>query len=345
MDVNVNETNLQLETNSDLQPEQPTAEQPMPEQPTAEQLASAQSEIFFESAPTRTKLTDAPFNFPESDVDKHGNLKAVRGRILKKLLKYEFKALFTGMLVLVASLIVCSILLAVQIPILENQDGPTMYGPNEMPWFFWLTFILAILLNGGVMIGSLILPSMRYRKNFFKDEGYLTFSIPASAHEQILAKHISAILCYVAGWLANVISIIIIIIGFGGFEAVFGNSTPSTDPVQAGEVIEGIIISLEILILALMFPVFIATLDGASAWWEERMPEKNRRIFQMLITLGIISLFETLFIVGGTSGVFNAFFQLPPTLILFIFIFIGAALIYLFYSSEIKSFKKNINLK
>ena len=31
--------------------------------------------------------------FPATDYDKNGKLKKVRGRVLKKLLKYEFKAL------------------------------------------------------------------------------------------------------------------------------------------------------------------------------------------------------------------------------------------------------------
>ncbi len=353
MDVNENETNLQPENSvgekakaSSLEVvAQETAQETAQATTQAEALQEKSQEHFFQDAPTQAKLTEAPFNFSESDVDKNGNLKAVRGRVLKKLLKYEFKALFTGMLSLVLSAVVCSILLAIQIPILESQDAPTMYGTNETPWFFWLTVVLAILLNGGVMIGSLILPSQRYRKNFFKEEGYLTFSIPATAHEQILAKHISAVLCYVAGWLANMFSLIVIIIGFGGFEAVFGPINPSTDPVQTAEVIEGIICILELLIMALMLPVFIATFDGAAAWWEERLPEKNRRIYQMLITLALISLLETLFITSATSGLITAFFELPITLVFFIFIFIGALLIYLFYTSEINNFKKNINLK
>ena len=333
MDVNVNETNLQPEQQPDLQPEQ------QPKQPLQEP-----QEIFFQ-APQEVKLTDPPFNFPESDVDKNGNLKAVRGRVLKKLLKYEFKALFTGMLVLTISAIAFSILLAIQISLYETQSGATMYESEETPWFLILTACLTFFLNFGTIIASLILPSQRYRKNFFKDEGYLTFSIPASAHEQILAKHISAILCYVAGWLASTISLIIIIIGAGGFEYVFGPSTPSTDPVQAGEVIEGIVIMLELLILSLMFPIFLATIDGAAAWGEQRMPEKNRQVYQMLITIGVISVLEVLFIVLGTSGVIMDFFMLPPTLILFIFIFVGAAIIYGCYCYDIHSFKKNINLK
>lgn len=345
MDVNVNQTNLQSERNpentEELLAAQPEQTENQIERPQAQ---PSQTDEFFQP-PEGKKLTEPPFNFPESDLDKNGNLKPVRGRVLKKLLKYECKALFNGMLILTIALIVFSILLAVQIPLYENQQRATMYESNKTPWFLILTGCLAFFLNFGTIIVSLILPSQRYRKNFFKDEGYLTFSIPASAHEQILAKHISAIICYVAGWLASIISWIIIIAGLGGFEHLFGPITPSTDPVQTGEVIEGIVVLLEILILSLMFPVVLATIDGASAWGEEHMPEKNRRIYQMLITIGVISVLEVLFIILGTSGIIMDFFMLPPTLILFIFIFIGAAIIYGCYCYEVRSFKKNINLK
>ena len=284
------------------------------------------------------KLTDPPFSFPEKDLNKRGALKPVRGRVLKKLLKYECKALAMGMLILMISLIACSILLAVQIPLFEKQNT----APDDTPWFFILTVTLAVCLNFGTFIGAIALPSKRYRKNFFKDEGYLTFSIPASAHEQVLAKHLASILCYVAGWLANVISIVIIFsaLDFGGSS---GGGT--VEPIQPNEVFEMIVVLLELFILAIMFPVFLTTLDGASAWWEQRLPEKHRQLIVALVVLGVIALFQTLSVVFLLNGVTSEFFKLPPTLILFIFICIGAALICGLYAYEIKSFKKRINLK
>ena len=284
------------------------------------------------------KLTDPPFSFPDKDLNKRGGLKTVRGRVLKKLLKYEFKALSTGMLILILSLIACSILLAVQIPLYEKRNT----APDETPWFLILTVMLAVCLNFGTFIGSIGLPSKRYRKNFFKDEGYLTFSIPASAHEQILAKHIAAIVCYVAGWLASVISAVIIISAIGWGDFVGGETV---EPMQPNEIVEMVVTLLELLILAVMFPVFLATLDGASAWWEQRLPEKHRQLIVALVVLGVIALFQTLSVVFLLNGVMSEFFKLPPTLILFIFICIGAAIICGLYAYEIKAFKKNINLK
>ena len=287
---------------------------------------------------TTTKLTDAPFSFPAQDVNQHGNLKTVRGRVLRKLLKYDFKALYPGMLILMISLIACSILLSVQIRLYESQTTPS----DDVPWFLILTIMLAVCLNFGTTIGSLLLPHKRYRKNFFKSEGYLTFSIPASAHEQILSKHIASILCYVAGWLANLVSLVIILLAFNT------QSSPNPGPESSmlpEKAFETAVIIFELVILALMFPVLLTTLDGAVAWWEQRLPERHRRLLVVLIAIGIISFLQTLGVVFILNGVWEAFFQLPPILIFFIFICIGAALICSFYAYEIKSFKKRINLK
>ena len=51
--------------------------------------------------------------FPEEDYNKKGKLRRVRPRILKKLLKYEFKAYLTPMLIMLAALFAHAIALCV----------------------------------------------------------------------------------------------------------------------------------------------------------------------------------------------------------------------------------------
>ena len=307
-------------------------------------LQTQSEEEFFEGAPKQTKLTEAPFHFPESDVDKHGNLKPVRGRVLKKLLKYEFKALYAGMLILIISLLACSILLSLQIWLYSKDTPKTAFASGNSSWFFILTIALTGCLGGSMMIGSLMLPSRRYRKNFFKDEGYLTFSIPATAHEQILAKHISSILCIVAGAITSLLALIIICAG-SGMEGIFTPSVGTTKPMQPSEIVENVLIVIEILTLVVITPVVLTTMDGAFAWIEQSLPEKHRQLYVGLIILGVISLFETLFISFALNGVTQEFFRMPITLILLIFIVIGLAIIVGCYCYEIHCFKNKINLK
>ena len=51
--------------------------------------------------------------FPEEDYNKKGKLRRVRPRILKKLLKYEFKAYLTPMLIMLTALFALAIALCV----------------------------------------------------------------------------------------------------------------------------------------------------------------------------------------------------------------------------------------
>ena len=149
---------------------------------------------FFAESPSVSPL-------PEEDYNKNGKLKNVRGRILKKLLKYEFKYYFKPMLIAVAALFAVATILCVLGCFLTAED---IEGTGElMRVLFWA---LALLLFGFgslfVLLFPFILAHKRYKKQFFTSEGYLTLSVPASAQEHILAKRISA---YVMSAVASVL--------------------------------------------------------------------------------------------------------------------------------------------
>ena len=291
-------------------------------------------------------LTQPPFNFPESDVNKNGELKPVRGRVLKRLLKYEYRAISTVLFIFMSSLLALSVLIAVQLHLYAQRNPLVLDEDGDMSWFLVLSIILAIYLNAAMLIASLVVPSQRYRKNFFKDEGYLTFSIPASPHEQILAKHISAFLSYIAAVCTCAISVLIIISSIDGVTG-FPELPPifTSESLTAAEIVEWIIVAIEIFLIGLLIPMLFCTLDGASAWWEQRLPEKHRRWIIALIVLGAISVLETAFTFSLTSGFVQDFFSLPKTLLLFIVVLILAVITYGLYAYEVRSFKKNINLK
>lgn len=146
-------------------------------------------------------------SFPSSDYDKKGNLKKVRFRMLKKLIKYEVKALISPLLIASAVLLAFTLFTCFFFN-LEN-----MYG-EDIGWFVFgvLGIIFYMFAALGVIIVTFITSVVRYEKNFFKGQAYLTFSIPASAEEQVLAKHISALLMMLLATVIAVLSFLLVAI-------------------------------------------------------------------------------------------------------------------------------------
>ena len=142
------------------------------------------------------------FPLPASDYDKKGRLKSLRGRMLKKLLKYEFRALLPPLYLCLGLLAAISVLACVlfNLPQYDETTGTVTL----------LVSILYIYALFATPIVPLIVALGRYHKHFFKDEGYLTFSIPASMEEHIFAKHVSGMAATFVGLAATVISAIVV---------------------------------------------------------------------------------------------------------------------------------------
>ncbi len=156
------------------------------EMPKANENGAPKSAFTEEKAPVKLP-------FPKKDYDKKGNLKKVRGRVLKKLLKQEFKHYlpftlgFMGLLLLTG--IFCGLGMREAF-----ESAPAAEGV-----FPEIVNVTSLLLFIGCCMGALVFttvyPISRYEKNFFQSQGYLTFSIPASMEEHVLAKRIAAVVC------------------------------------------------------------------------------------------------------------------------------------------------------
>ena len=138
------------------------------------------------------------FPLPASDYDKKGRLKSLRGRMLKKLLKYEFRALLPPLYLCLGLLAAVSVLACVlfNLPQYDETTGTVTL----------LVSILYMYALFATPIVPLVVALSRYQKHFFKDEGYLTFSIPASMEEHIFAKHVSGMIATLIGLIAAFLS-------------------------------------------------------------------------------------------------------------------------------------------
>ncbi len=146
--------------------------------------------------------------FPPKDYDKKGNLKKVRGRVLKKLIKNEIKHYLPFTLGFMGMLVLTGIFCGIGLRGLDFTSDVTN-----------IVNLTSLLLFIGCCVGALAFtaayPIARYDKNFFKNEGYLTFSIPASMEEQVLAKRIVAVLCAYAMSIVLVLSVFLAVLCAG----------------------------------------------------------------------------------------------------------------------------------
>ena len=169
-------------------------------------------EIFEEFTPNTLPMYEdkaIKLPLPNEDFDENGRVKPLRKRMLKKLLRQEMKFYRPLLTLMLVCLLGVGLVLSICLRVLAYTPMPL-----NGDYFSWAIFLLIILYAYGLIGGSLfslIYPVIRYNKNFFKGEGYLTFSIPASAEEHVFAKRIAAILCQLIMSVAIIVSLVMLV--------------------------------------------------------------------------------------------------------------------------------------
>lgn len=327
MDINKKETEPVF-AEFEKDPQAPTSETPV--KAAEEQVAV--EEIAATEAP-EAEAKPVVFPFPESDYNKKGELKKVRGRMLKKLLKYEFRAIFPALSIGVAILFGLTVLMIILLNVQLNENLAIFTVLSALLYIYALVAI--IFVGAGIAIS-------RYNKNFFKEEGYLTFSIPASMEEHTLAKHISGILSTLIGIVASLISLLVLF-AFGlddllsifqGMEITIGN------PVSfVFEVIEGVIIFAETL-------VAIFCVAGALTCWGQKFKRKRSIVFRVLIAYIIFMVLESLLLTTLNFAFIDFFYTTAGIHISnCLQILFNAGVIVFSFWYETRYLKKKLNLK
>ena len=277
--------------------------------------------------------------FPQIDY-KNGNLKRVRGRMLKKLLKYEYKYALPYLLVAAGVLIFASLLLGVQIFSLQKSDTA-----SDTP-LFMLSIILYIYANLAVLIMPIGMAERRFAKHFFGSEGALTLSIPASAEEHILAKHIAVITALAIALGAILIGTIVL----GCFTGVFleitkgvfqgiGQAFKAKPLLSLAFTLEGLIFFAEVLVL-------LPCACGAFSCLMQKYTDKKRFGVTLLVVFVVMfstSACETLFLTSSAVQLLQTVAGMQ--LLVWLVLLINAGLISLCIWFELRTLKYNVNLK
>lgn len=281
---------------------------------------------------------------PQTDY-KNGKLRAVRGRMVKKLLKYEWKAISP-------TLIICGIVLAALTLFIcfFGRGGFEFLFQGSDPVEYPATTVLATILTIALYIGALMvilfvpigISISRYHKNFFKEEGYLTFSIPASMEEHILAKHLSGILAMLVSITANFLSVMLVVICMSGY---LGEMPVEPVPVPTNP-ISDVFLAIEELIMSAETLVGIFTVSGALCCWGQKFKKKSHIFWRVLLAYIVFMILETVFMLALEVGTLDFFYTLAGTHVsnvLTILFYAGIIALSVWY--ELRTLKKKLNLK
>ncbi|MBE7085649.1 MAG: hypothetical protein E7366_00655 [Clostridiales bacterium] len=234
---------------------------------------------------------------PQEDFHKKtGKIKSVRGRMLRRLLKYEFRYLFPVLFGLIGIVALLSVVFAVQLRMLIGREITETF-----PWMVFFTGMSLVLSFSGLALFAQIYPIYRYNKNFFKNEGYLTFSIPATAQEQILAKHIAALICSVCAGVASMICIFLIVLIAGGADETFMGAMQIAfqeigyifGDIFAVEPVHATLFSIELLLVILTGLTMMPCIYGAVSCFLSKYTGKKQMWLTILIVMVATSVLES----------------------------------------------------
>jgi hypothetical protein len=254
---------------------------------------------------------------------------------LKKLLKYDFAATLPLTIVAIATLVLHSVLLSIALGV---EYGKIENGLMEDVWqLFTNLFGLLLYLNTIFVVCALpiLLSIVRYYKNFFGKEGYLTFSIPASPEEQLLSKRISAVSVSALGGLSAFSCLCFLLFTIMGedMEIIFYSG-------------EGALIAFEIILFLLLAIIAFLSVSGAFICWTRKF-EKRRTLISRLIVAYFVASFLCALLFSAFISPTNLSFleNLSGHVVVTFLDFVLLGIIAFCSWYELRTLKKRMNLR
>jgi hypothetical protein len=124
--------------------------------------------------------------------------------MLRKLLRYEFKALLQIMPALY--LVLQALAVAAGIHSLIDNGRAAMAGMGTLTQVLYTVWPMMFL---ALLTVNLVLVILRFRDNFLKDEGYLMFTLPVPEWKLVASKAIAALGTFLLTVIAGILSLLI----------------------------------------------------------------------------------------------------------------------------------------
>lgn len=250
--------------------------------------------------------------------------------MLKKLLKYDYKAVFKYWWIAAVSSL-----------ILAFGGGGCLYLLNaekELPEplniLATLALVLFILSFAVFSVFSFILIFARFYKNFYTDEGYLTFTLPVTRLQLLNSKLIMSVVTLLATTLVYIVELfIVLMVGFADvsftkeFWMEIGNWI-----AELWQVLEGymIVYILEIILIGIVCMVF-STLFLFCCITFASIIAKKIKLFAAIgiyyVANSIFSFVVQMFYVFGFPGIMTQMEGLTKDSVLLVLALVGFGLI------------------
>ncbi|MBQ9730059.1 MAG: hypothetical protein IJV80_04515 [Clostridia bacterium] len=277
--------------------------------------------------------------FPPADYKENGELKSVRWRVIKKLLKYEYRAVLPIMLVCFGALLILSILVGFRFVATVEELTGDMQEETFGDGLGMMGLLLYVYLTMAVVVLPLILYERRYEKNLFSAEGYLTLATPVSAQEHVLAKHFAAI----------TVELLSIAVAIGCFALMFAVSGGFAILELFGLVFENgsVLSTIEGIFFVLVGTVMIFCASGAITCWLQRFTKKQRSVIISVSVIAIVVLVNVVTPLLETWGIMAFVYEseILSHVWTWVQILFFAFISVLFYLYEVKTLQKNVNLQ
>lgn len=178
--------------------------------------------------------------------------------MLKKLMKYEFKATGRTILPLYGGLLIFAILVRIlysNFAFSQNSFGKLAVGLS----IFIYGFIMA-----AVFVATFFLIVQRFHKNLLGDEGYLMQTLPVSTSKNILSKLITSSVWSIVSCIIALLSILILVINGDIINAFSNQLIPAIQSTVNQIGVMTYVFSLELLIASILqLTLFVLKLYAA----------------------------------------------------------------------------------
>jgi hypothetical protein len=172
--------------------------------------------------------------------------------MFKKLLKYDFRAIWKLWLIGAVTAIGVSVLGGLALRVLSD---PNIQLPILIQIMCGFWFFITVITISAFLIASQILIYVRFYKHFFSDEGYLTFTLPVKRSTLYISKTVNAMIWSILSYIVFAIAIFIIFAivstsSMGSdFNKVLAELSSIFKGAQLGEVLVMLIFVVEFILI------------------------------------------------------------------------------------------------
>ena len=256
--------------------------------------------------------------------------------MLKKLLKYDLKAVFKYWWIAAISTLGLSVLGGFAVTVL--RDTVSTEPEKKVPIILEIlsSIALPLVYLGFIALGILtvIMIFVRYYKNFFSDEGYLTFTLPVKKSELINSKVIMGVISSLATSFVVLVNIIIILV-IGFFDNIIKPDFWKEFSEFFSEVFKSLGVYTFVYVLEIILVVFLANLLSTLFLYDcvaiASMLVKKAKVITAIgiyyVANGVISTLFTIFSLFGMSTIIDTMSAMKTSTLLPLISLLGSGII------------------